>query len=121
MHALGFALRRNTAPHNTEGCKMSERASEQKTDETTDAGASAHVMSAGEMALACGTDGKTFRRMLRSVMRAQGRGDALPGLGRRYALSSADVETYRRIFAEWQKKAGGATFIDASSLVADES
>lgn len=89
-------------------------------DETQVSETQSHEMSAGEMAHECGTDPKTFRRMLRSVMRAQGRGDALPGLGRRYALASKDVETYRRIFADWEKRSGGATFIDASSLLSDD-
>jgi hypothetical protein len=88
----------------------------EKSESVQSESASAHVMSAGEMAHECGTDPKTFRRFLRASMRAQGRGDALPGLGRRYALSSADVETYRRLFASWERRSGGATFIDASSL-----
>jgi hypothetical protein len=79
----------------------------EKSESVQSESASAHVMSAGEMAHECGTDPKTFRRFLRASMRAQGRGDA---------LSSADVETYRRLFASWERRSGGATFIDASSL-----
>ena len=76
-------------------------------------------INAAKMAALIGVDPKDFRRWLRSVHRAAGKGDALPGSGGQYGLVASDADKWAERYASRSVK-GQRRNVDVSDLFVDD-
>lgn len=78
------------------------------------------TMTAKEMAEAIGTDGKTFRRCVRSLFKAAGGsvGTDTPGRGRRYAFKASETDVWQARFDAW-RKGPNVMLVSFADLISD--
>lgn len=62
-----------------------------------------------QMADLIGVDPKDFRRFVRAFERANGRGDALPGSGRRYAFDASHADAWAEAYRTHDASKGRVT------------
>ena len=79
----------------------------------------AKKLNGAQMAALIGADPKDFRRWLRSVHRANGMGDALPGSGGQYGFDASEADDWAERYAHRSSK-GGRRDVAIADLFADD-